>query len=136
MISRKKNKLVIIWLRGTNGCKGSTDPSHLKKKKIKIIPKAEIFCDFLFWGFFLEFRGNINKLIILPSITNTPIILEGTARRIPYAHKKYHSGIMCSGLLRESTSSNPKGSPRINGAKTTPPKNPKKRIIFKESLIQ
>lgn len=35
---------------------------------------------------------------IAPSMADTPPSLLGMERRMVYAHKKYHSGLMCGGV--------------------------------------
>lgn len=44
--------------------------------------------------------GMNNKIRIDRRSANTPPSLLGMDRRIAYANKKYHSGLMCGGVLR------------------------------------
>lgn len=43
--------------------------------------------------------GMTNKMRIDRKSANTPPSLLGTDRRIVYANRKYHSGLMCGGYL-------------------------------------
>jgi len=56
----------------------------------------------------------------------TPPSLFGTARRIAYANKKYHSGTICNGVDKGSASIKLSGSPREYGAKRTTAASPER----------
>lgn len=46
--------------------------------------------------------GMIDKMRIDRKSANTPPSLLGTDRRIAYANRKYHSGLMCGGVFSGS----------------------------------
>ena len=47
-----------------------------------------------------EDRGNVAGIRMAENIAITPPSFLGIERRIVYAHKKYHSGLMCVGVDR------------------------------------
>lgn len=46
----------------------------------------------------LDDKGKINKIINAIAKASTPPSLFGIDRRIAYTHKKYHSGLICTGV--------------------------------------
>lgn len=60
-------------------------------------------------------KGRINKIKILANSAITPPSLFGIARRIAYAHKKYHSGLMCKGVTSGLAGRKFSGSPKSSG---------------------
>ncbi len=50
-------------------------------------------------------------------MVTTPPSLLGIERRMAYAHKKYHSGIICTGVTNGLAGRKFSGSPRIVGKK-------------------
>lgn len=44
-------------------------------------------------------RGRMNRTKIAANIQTTPPSLFGMDRRIAYAHRKYHSGLICRGVV-------------------------------------
>jgi hypothetical protein len=46
----------------------------------------------------LDRRGKKNKIINAENRAITPPSLLGIDRRIAYTHKKYHSGLICTGV--------------------------------------
>ena len=60
-------------------------------------------------------NGKNIKTTILITNPITPPNLLGTLRRIQYANKKYHSGLMCSGVFIISTNKKFSESIKIKG---------------------
>ncbi len=56
-------------------------------------------------------NGKINRTRMAANIQITPPNLFGIDRRTAYAHKKYHSGLMCSGVLNGFATAQFSGSP-------------------------
>jgi hypothetical protein len=82
-------------------------------------------------GRFLEvsFKGkNINTTIAI-NIAKTPPSFLGIARKIAYAHKKYHSGLMWAGVDKGLADKKFSGSLKILGKKNTTKQN--RNIIIK-----
>lgn len=52
------------------------------------------------------------------NIVITPPSLLGMDRRIAYAHKKYHSGLMCRGVANGLAGIKFSGSPNMFGARS------------------
>jgi hypothetical protein len=64
-------------------------------------------------------KGKINKTNILKTSAITPPSLFGIALKIAYANKKYHSGIIWTGVTRGLASIKFSGSPNKLGTKNT-----------------
>lgn len=105
--------------------KGSStglDPIQVSKKKFAIkaqysnLPKGLKFNDFsqLIWT-----KGVINKINILKARPRTPPNLLGMALSIAYANKKYHSGIIWTGVTKEFVFIKFSGSPKRFELKNT-----------------
>jgi hypothetical protein len=62
--------------------------------------------------------------------------LLGTARKIAYANKKYHSGTICTGIVNKSASINISGSPNLKGYLKINKKKIKKIKTFIKSFDQ
>lgn len=45
-------------------------------------------------------KGRISRIKIAVNMATTPPSLFGIDRRMAYAHRKYHSGLMCVGVTR------------------------------------
>ncbi len=60
-------------------------------------------------------NGKVNRIRIAANIATTPPSLLGIDRRIAYAHRKYHSGIMWIGVTRGLAGRKFSGSPRRLG---------------------
>jgi len=60
-------------------------------------------------------KGRISKISRAANMATTPPSLLGIDRRIAYAHKKYHSGLMCTGVTRGLAGRKFSGSPRRLG---------------------
>jgi hypothetical protein len=50
--------------------------------------------------FGLSVSGSVNKMVRAKNRAKTPPSLFGTDRKIAYNHKKYHSGLMCVGVIK------------------------------------
>lgn len=74
-------------------------PKKVKFKKIKKKIKQKSFLKELNFDLILIFwKGLIKKIKILNKRAITPPILFGIDRKIAYANKKYHSGLMWIGV--------------------------------------
>lgn len=60
-------------------------------------------------------RGRINRTRMAANIATTPPSLLGMDRKMAYAHRKYHSGIICTGVTKGLAGRKFSGSPRILG---------------------
>lgn len=60
-------------------------------------------------------RGMISRIRIEASSANTPPSLLGMERRMAYANRKYHSGLMCGGVLSGLAGEKLSGSPSMSG---------------------
>ena len=79
----------------------------------------------------------MNNTRIAANIATTPPSLLGIERRIAYAQRKYHSGIMCKGVTKGFAGMKFSGSPRIVGKKRTiVPRDRKKNINPAKSLVE
>ncbi len=76
-------------------------------------------------GRFLEefFNGKITKTTIAINIATTPPNFLGIARKIAYAHKKYHSGLIWAGVERGLAERKFSGSLKIIGKNKTTEQN-------------
>lgn len=63
-------------------------------------------------------RGRVKRINIAENIATTPPSLFGIDRRIAYAHRKYHSGLMCAGVARGFAGIKLSGSPSRLGKKS------------------
>jgi hypothetical protein len=59
--------------------------------------------------------GKINKINKAENNANTPPSLFGIDRKIAYTHRKYHSGLICTGVTRGFASKKFSGSVNIFG---------------------
>lgn len=59
--------------------------------------------------------GKINKMRSAANRANTPPSLFGIDRKIAYTHKKYHSGLICTGVTSGLARRKFSGSVRIFG---------------------
>lgn len=64
-------------------------------------------------------RGRVKRISIAANIATTPPNLLGIDRRIAYAQRKYHSGLICAGVDRGFAGIKFSGSPRALGKKST-----------------
>jgi hypothetical protein len=60
-------------------------------------------------------NGRINRIRSAANIATTPPSLLGIARRMAYAHRKYHSGLMWTGVTKGLAGRKFSGSPRRFG---------------------
>jgi len=60
-------------------------------------------------------NGKISKMRRAANIATTPPSLLGIDRRIAYAQRKYHSGLMCTGVTSGFAGRKFSGSPRRLG---------------------
>jgi hypothetical protein len=74
-------------------------------------------------------RGRINRISRAANKARTPPNLFGMDRKIAYTHKKYHSGLMCTGVTKGLASKKFSGSVNTFGANRTIDKNRVKAII-------
>lgn len=63
----------------------------------------------------LLIKGSENKIRIAANIATTPPSLFGIDRKMAYAHKKYHSGLICAGVTKGLAGRKLSGSPREVG---------------------
>ena len=78
-------------------------------------------------------RGKDIRIKMAVNIARTPPNLFGIERRMAYAHKKYHSGIICTGVDRGLAGIKFSGSPNKVGKKKE--RNIKrKRYIIKPKI--
>jgi len=63
-------------------------------------------------------NGTSIKMRIEKRSARTPPSLFGIERRMAYANKKYHSGLMCGGVTRGFAGVKLSGSPRRLGVKS------------------
>jgi hypothetical protein len=73
----------------TYGCSTGIDPAIVNKmnraKKVRSLDDLLIV--------------KLQKMVTLATKASTPAVLLGMHRRIAYANKKYHSGLICRGVL-------------------------------------
>ena len=79
-----------------------------KKKRKKRLKKKTHLCS-------KEKKQRKYKTKIESKRKITPPSFLGTARKIAYANKKYHSGWMCKGVLKGSAREKFSGSPKEKG---------------------
>jgi hypothetical protein len=60
--------------------------------------------------------GRINRIRSAANKANTPPNLFGMDRRIAYTHRKYHSGLMCTGVTKGFANRKFSGSVKIFGS--------------------
>jgi hypothetical protein len=77
----------------------------------------------------VEVIGKINKITRAENRATTPPSLLGIDRRIAYTHRKYHSGLMCTGVTSGLASRKFSGSVRILGINKITIINPDKAKI-------
>lgn len=77
----------------------------------------------------LDVKGNKNKISRAANSAITPPSLFGIDRRIAYTHRKYHSGLMWTGVTKGFASKKFSGSVNMFGAN-------KIKVINSESAIE
>lgn len=92
-----KNKIVNVWPNNSYGGSTGCPPIHVSKINVEMSIQNSI-CEIGYIVVLLEFceneRGSVNKMKIAENIATTPPNLFGIDRRIAYAHRKYHSGLI------------------------------------------
>lgn len=86
------------------------------QNKIWLIKKNELerlFC--------VRVSGRVNRIRSAENIAITPPSLLGIDRRIAYVHRKYHSGLIWTGVTMGFAWIKFSGSPRYEGAYMTIP---------------
>lgn len=71
----------------------------------------------------------IRRIRIEASKARTPPSLLGIERRMAYANRKYHSGLMCGGVFKGLAGEKLSGSPRESGEKRVRIRSVKRRNI-------
>lgn len=80
---------------------GSTGLFPIHVNKTMVLNNAHVLSWwYKFKGEFIGASGKKNRIRIAENITTTPPTLLGIDRKIAYAHKKYHSGLICVGVER------------------------------------
>jgi hypothetical protein len=86
---------------------------------------------------FAVVSGRIKRIKSAANKASTPPSLFGIDRRIAYTHKKYHSGLMWTGVTRGLASKKFSGSVNKLGAKRTIDINRVNAIMYpKASLVE
>lgn len=116
----KKYNVEAIWPMVTNGSSTGWPPIHVKirvlamkaqKKSLVIGRNMRLRC-FDVWR-----MGIRNRITMEERRARTPPSLLGIERRMAYANRKYHSGLMCGGVTSGLAGVKLSGSPKRFGEK-------------------
>lgn len=100
---RRKYKIDASWPIMMNGCSTGWPPIHVRmrrsatktQKRHWLIGRNIMLRCLDVWS-----MGMIARIKMDRTRANTPPSLLGIERKIAYANKKYHSGLMCGGVFR------------------------------------
>jgi hypothetical protein len=83
-----------------------------------------------------DVSGRINRIRILANRATTPPSLFGIDRRMAYTHKKYHSGLMCTGVTSGFAKRKFSGSVKRFGRKRIISMKNKSAIVYPKKSFE
>lgn len=84
----------------------------------------------------VDVNGRINKIRSAANRAMTPPNLLGIERKIAYTHRKYHSGLICTGVTNGFAKRKFSGSVIKLGVKSTIVKNRVRAIIYPRASLE
>lgn len=118
MMIRRKYEIDASWPMMMNGCSTGWPPIQVRviRLAVRIQNRVwEIGRNIRLRCLDVCRRGIIRRIKIDASRASTPPSLLGIDRRMAYANRKYHSGLICGGVLSGLAGEKLSGSPSMSG---------------------